>query len=102
MKKIISPQFLTLTLAINTGLIFTLVFTNAILVSDHQKTILEWILAILYLPQTIFFAVATGLIFGHNHPGQFIILAMAFIFGLPASWLYSHLIFKLKAFCTRQ
>jgi hypothetical protein len=74
---------------INIGLILTLELTSAVLVSDHHKSILEWALAIIYLPHTVLFALAIDIIFGRTHPGYAVMLFMAFICGLPVSFLYA-------------
>jgi len=96
MNRLINLQNLLLALCINIGLIWTLVYTNAILVSDHERTIIEWCLAIIYFPQTISLAALPNPIGGVNRPDQFALLIMAFIFSLPASLLYSSLLLNFK------
>jgi hypothetical protein len=80
---------------INSGVILTILFTGAIMVSDHDRSIGEWILAIFYLPHTILFALAVDFIFGKTHPEYFLKLSMLFVFGLPVSCLYTYCILKL-------
>ena len=78
-----------LAIGINIGLIVTVAFTSAILVSDHHRSILEGALAIIYLPHTVLFALAIDIIFGRTHPGYIVMLFMAFMCGLPVSFLYA-------------